>query len=106
MTPPPLWQDWMTGARFHIRVHPQAREELQKLPPATQLRLRSMLHELAELADLVPFSTEGSWNAKQRPMLQLTAGDVTVRYTISEASRTLTVESVLVESDSDFGRTA
>ena len=47
----------MTESFFRIRVAPAAAEKLRDLPSETQLRLRHMLQDIAELTDLVPPSS-------------------------------------------------
>ena len=99
MTPP--WTDWLTGSFFRIRVSAAAAEKLSHLGEETQLRLRQMLQDIAELADLVPPSTSRGWNASDgTQLLQLHVGRVTVRYSIDEGSRTLRIEHVVVPTDS------
>ncbi|MCA1825746.1 MAG: hypothetical protein LC689_02260, partial [Myxococcales bacterium] len=58
----PRWTDWLTGTFFRIRVSPAAAEKLNQLSEDTQIRLRQMLNDIAELADLVPPSTGRAWN--------------------------------------------
>ena len=97
---PPAWTDWLTGSFFRIRVAPAAAEKLGQLPAATQLRLRQMLQDIAELADLVPPSTGRAWTASDgSSLLQLQLGRINVRYSISEATRTLTIEHVIPPDD-------
>ena len=99
MTPPP-WTDWLTESFFRIRVSPLAAEKLEQLAPETQLRLRVMLQDIADLADLVPPSTARSWNpGDTTSLLQLQMGRVNVRYSINEESRTLTIEHVIVPGE-------
>ena len=69
-------------------------------PEATSLRLRQMLQDIAELADLVPPSTGRAWTASDgSTLLQLQLGRVSVRYSISEENRTLTIEHVIVPQE-------
>ncbi len=100
MTPFPFpWTEWMTASSFCIRVAPAAAEKLEQLAPETQDRLRRMMQDIAELADLMPPSAD-SWSAGQTsPLLLLTMGRVNVRYSISEEERTLTVEHVIVPEE-------
>ncbi len=97
MTPP--WSDWITDSCFRIRVAPAAAVKLSQLPLDTQQRLRHMLQDIAELADLVPPTTGRSWTMTGTQLLQLQLGRVTVRYSISEESRTLTIEHVILLDD-------
>jgi hypothetical protein len=98
---PPAWTDWATPSAFRICVAPAAAEKLTGLQPETQSRLRQMLQDIAELADLVPPSVARSWRASEHGphLLQLRLGKVDVRYGISEEERTLTVEHVIVPED-------
>src|SRR5205807_5069537 len=78
---PPAWTDWLTGSFFRIRIAPAAAEKLGQLRAETQLRLRQMLQDIAELADLVPPSTGRAWNASDgSSLLQLQLGRINVRY--------------------------
>lgn len=98
MSPP--WTDWLTESFFRIRVSPAAAAKLDQLAEATTLRLRQMLQDIAELADLVPPSTGRSWTASDAgALLQLQLGRISVRYSISEENRTLTIEHVIVPSE-------
>jgi mRNA-degrading endonuclease RelE of RelBE toxin-antitoxin system len=106
---PPSWTDWATPSEFRIRVAPAAAEKLSPLPPETQSRLRQMLQDIAELADLVPPSVARSWRASEQgpQLLQLRLGKVDVRYSIAEDDRTLTIEHVIVpEEEEKMGQTA
>jgi hypothetical protein len=95
------WTDWLTGSFFRIRISTAAADKLTRLQADMQVRLRQMLQDIAELADLVPPSTARSWTAGESPqLLQLQLGRVSVRYSIDEESRTLTVEHVVVPTDS------
>ena len=103
MTP---WTDWLTPSAFRIRVSAAASQKLLDLPAETQGRLRQMLQDIAELADLVPPSIARSWRASEQGpnLLQLRLGKVDVRYSISEDERTLTVEHVIAP-DEDLEQT-
>ena len=103
MNPVAPWTDWLTPSFFRIRVAPAAIEKLSALPPDLQERLRHMLLDIVELADLVPPSTARSWRASEqgRPLLQLRLGKLDVRYSISEESRTLTIEHVIVPGETE-----
>jgi hypothetical protein len=104
MTPP--WSDWITDSCFRIRVAPAAAVKLSQLPGETQQRLRQMLQDIAELADVAPLATGRSWSMGGTQLLQLQLGRVTVRYSISEESRTLTIEHViLLDDDQDLSET-
>ena len=100
MTPFPFpWAEWLTASSFRIRVAPAAVEKLEQLPAETQDRLRQMMQDIAELADLMGPSSD-SWHAGQtNPLLLLTMGRVNVRYSISEENRTLTIEHVIVPEE-------
>lgn len=96
----PEWNDWLTDSFFRIRVSSASAAKLRALPQDTQLRLRQMLQDIAELADLVPPGTAESWRSVgNSPLLQLQLGRVCVRYSISEESRTLAVEHVIVPEE-------
>jgi len=101
MTPP--WTDWLTESFFRIRISPLAAEKLEKLAPDTQERLRQMVRDIAELADLVPPSTGRSWRTGDaQSLLQLRLGRVEVRYSISEENRTLTIEHVNIPDSDEY----
>lgn len=100
---PPIWQDWTTGSRFHIAIATQAREKLSRLPAGDQARLRAVLHELAELAELIPISNGGLWRNGTRTLLQTRVGYTTIRYTVSDSERTISVEDVLPEGEGESG---
>ena len=101
----PDWNDWLTDSFFRIRVSTAAAAKLRLLPPETQLRLRQMLQDIAELADLVPPTTAQSWRtAGTSPLLQLQLGRVCVRYSINEESRTLAVEHVIAPDEDELSR--
>jgi hypothetical protein len=94
---PPAWTDWLTESFFRIRVAPAAAEKLSQVPLETQQRLRVMVEDISELADLVPPSTGHPWVPSDgATLLQLRLGKVDVRYSISEERRTLTIEHVNV----------
>jgi hypothetical protein len=106
MTPSP-WTDWATRSAFRIRVAPAAAEKLHALPLDTQDRLRQMLQDIAELADLVPPSVARSWRVGENGanLMQLGLGKLDVRYSIAEDDRTLTIEHVIVpEDDKEMGQ--
>ena len=86
---------------------PAAIVKIGKLSPQTQQRLRQMLQDITELADLTPPNAPQSWMSGQAPpLLSLQLGRVSVRYTISEESRTLTVHHVIGQDDTKpFGQT-
>lgn len=97
MLPPPTWNDWLTQSFFRIRVSLAAAEKLRDLPAALQLKLRSMLEEIAEIAALSPAVATHTWiTSFSRPLLQLRLGRVSVHYAIDEETRTLSVEHVVV----------
>ena len=92
-----VWRDWLTESFFRVRIATVAAEKLASLPEETQIRLRHMLNEIAELADGQPRTSAQAWRATPKnPLLQLQLGRVTVRYSSSEESRTLSVEHVIV----------
>jgi mRNA-degrading endonuclease RelE of RelBE toxin-antitoxin system len=97
----PSWTDWGTPSAFRIRVSAAAAEKLHALPPETQDRLRQMLQDIAELADLVPPSVARSWRAGENGLnlMALKLGKLDVRYCIAEDDRTLTIEHVIVPED-------
>lgn len=103
MTPPPPWTDWLTESFFRIRVAPVAAQKLERLAPEKQQRLRQMIRDIAELADLVPPSTGSSWRAGDaKSLLQLRLGRIDVRYSISEENRTLTIEHVNIPDSDEY----
>ena len=94
------WSDWLTESFFRVRVSGAAAEKLRALPAAIQQRLQQMLHDIAELADLVPPQAASNWRPGDAlQLLQLQLGRVTVRYSINEESRTLAVEHVIAPDD-------
>ena len=100
---PPVWTDWLTDSFFRIRVAPAAAQKLQQLTTPVQERLKQMLLDIAELADLVPPSTTQSWSGNDpTSLLHLHVGRVNVRYSINEESRTLTIEHVIVPTDEEL----
>lgn len=103
---PPLWADWLTESCFRIRVAPAAVEKLEQLPVSTQNRLKQMLNDIAELADLVPPSTARGWTGNESTcLLNLHLGRVLVRYSITEDDRTLTLEHVVIPDDDALDQT-
>lgn len=97
---PPLWTDWLTESCFRIRVAPAAVMKLQQLPVSTQHRLRQMLVDIAELADLVPPSSARGWVGDESTcLLNLHLGRILVRYSITEEDRTLTLAHVIVPGE-------
>lgn len=90
------WTDWSTETSFRIRVAHAAVEKLEQLPADTQDRLRRMMQDIAELADLMPAPNRHAWDDASSPLLQLQMGRVTVRYSIDEETRTLTIQHVIV----------
>jgi len=101
----PDWNDWLTDSLFRIRVSTAAAGKLRALARDTQLRLRQMLNDIAELADLVPPQTAEAWRVSgSLPLLQLQLGRISVRYSINEENRTLAVEHVIVPDERDFDR--
>jgi len=94
---PTVWSDWLTDSFFRVRASPAAADKLRRLAPQTQLRLRQMIQEITELADLTPPNTGKTWVAGGAPqLLTLQLGRVCVRYSISEDTRTLSIEHVIV----------
>jgi hypothetical protein len=90
------WADWLTPSLFRVRVAKTAGEELRRQPPDVQDRIRAMLTDIAELADLMPVETSRAWgNDGRQHLLQLQLGKVSVRYSINEQTRTLGVEHVI-----------
>ena len=97
-----MWTDWLTTSFFRIRVAPAAKTKLDRLPPETQARLRQMFQEIADLADLTPPNKGGTWMSGGSPaLLSLQLGRVCIRYSISEDSRTLTIQHVILLDDED-----
>ena len=94
---PTVWTEWLTDSFFRVRASPAAAEKLGQLPPETQHRLRQMIQEITELADLTPPNTGTTWVASGAPqLLTLQLGHVCVRYSISEDTRTLVIQHVIV----------
>ncbi len=101
----PSWQEWQTASDFRIRVAPAAVERLAQLSPEVQTRLRQMMQDIAELAQMSP-SRIGLWRAEEsRQLLHLRLGRIDVRYTISAQDRTLIVEHVVVPQGGDLDQT-
>jgi mRNA-degrading endonuclease RelE of RelBE toxin-antitoxin system len=100
------WRDWLTDSFFRIRVAPAALEKLVQLPSETQQRLKQMVQDIAELADLVPPDTSRGWERGiAAAPLQLQIGKVDVLYSIDEASRTLAIEYVHLPARAAFDST-
>ena len=101
-----VWSDWLTDSFFRVRASPAAAEKLSQLPRETQQRLRQMIEEITELADLTPANTGMTWVAAGAPqLLTLQLGRIFVRYSISEDTRTVTIEHVvLLDDDSPLER--
>jgi hypothetical protein len=94
------WTDWLTDSFFRVRASQAAVEKLEQLAPEMQERLRQMLQEITELADLTPPNTGRVWVAGgPSPLLTLQLGRICVRYSISEDTRTVTVEHVVLMND-------
>lgn len=103
---PPAWSDWLTESCFRIRVAPAAIEKLQQLPASTQNRLRQMLNDIAELADLLPPSCARGWvGDESSSLLNLHLGRVLVRYSITEQDRTLTLRHVVIPGEDALDQT-
>ena len=103
------WTDWLTNSFFRIRVAPAAARKLERLPEETQSRLRHMFQDITELADLTPANGgHRSWmSGSMPPLLSLQISRVCVRYSISEESRTLSIEHVILLDDEEaLGQTA
>lgn len=96
------WSDWLTPSYFRIRIAPAAARKLELLPEETQERLRQMLQDIAELADLLPPSSRTSFRPGDAlSLLRLQLGRADVRYSISEESRTLAVEHVILAEEGE-----
>jgi hypothetical protein len=96
------WTDWLTDSFFRVRASPAAAEKLEQLAPETQHRLRQMIQEITELADLTPPNTGRAWIANEpSPLLTLQLGRICFRYSISEDTRTVTIEHVVLLDDED-----
>jgi hypothetical protein len=90
------WNDWLTPSLFRVRVAKTAGEVLLKQTPEVQERIRAMLTDIAELADLTPDEMDRAWgNDGRQHLLSLQLGRVSVRYSINEQTRTLGVEHVV-----------
>jgi hypothetical protein len=96
-----LWNDWLTESRFHIRISSASAAKLHRLPADTQLRLRRMLLDIAELADLAPITAPV---AGFSPLLHIQIGRLSVRYRISEERRELAVEQVIPPEEPELER--
>jgi hypothetical protein len=96
------WTDWLTNSFFRVRVAPAASEKLGRLSAGTQGRLRQMLQDITELADLTAPNMSQSWMSGAAPMLlTLRLGRVIIRYSISEENRTLTIHHITGEDDEE-----
>ena len=94
------WTDWLTDSFFRVRASPAAGEKLDQLTPEMQDRLRQMIEEITELADLTPPNTGHVWiESGASPLLTLQLGRIFVRYSISEDTRTVTIEHVVLLDD-------
>jgi hypothetical protein len=88
--PSTLWAQSSGG--LNIRVRDNAVEQLTRLPPDLQHRLRQMLCEIAELSAGAPRSWQG------KSMLRLDAGNAVLFYSLESASTDLVVEHVLMSA--------
>ena len=97
-----LWTDWLTNSFFRIRVAAAAAMKLERLAEDMQARLRQMFQDITELADLTPPNTGANFmSGALPPLLSLQLGRVCVRYSISEESRTLTIQHVILLDDDE-----
>jgi mRNA-degrading endonuclease RelE of RelBE toxin-antitoxin system len=94
--------DWIAPSFYRIRASPAAAAKLVKLQLEMQDRLRTMLEEITELTNISPPRPDNSWLSATHPaLLTLQIGRVCVRYSISEESRTLTIEHVIFLDDEE-----
>ena len=94
------WNDWVTKSLFRVRISLGAAETLRRLPETDQQKLKEMLEDVAELAASAPAGLAHAWKTSfNRPLLQLRAGRVMVRYAIDEDTRTISVEHALIAED-------
>ncbi|HYS08267.1 MAG TPA: hypothetical protein VEP66_05970 [Myxococcales bacterium] len=97
-----MWTDWLTNSFFRIRVAPAAANKLGRLPIDLQSRLRQMFQDITDLADLTPPNAGTTFmSGSAPPLLSLQLGRVYVRYSISEESRTLTIQHVILLDDEE-----
>jgi hypothetical protein len=101
------WNDWLTRSFFRIHANSIAAPKLAELPVDVQIRLRRMLHDITELVDLTPTNTGKMWTAGSEPLLlYLRVGRVRVSYSISEDTRSLTIEDVIpLDDEEPLGKT-
>jgi hypothetical protein len=102
------WNDWLTRSFFRIHANSIAAPKLAELPVEVQTRLRRMLHDITELVDLTPNNTGRMWTTGgEEPIsLYLRVGRVQVRYSISEDTRSLTIEDVIpLDDEEPLGKT-
>ena len=102
------WTDWLTRSFFRIHANPIAAPKLAELPVDVQIRLRRMLQDITELVDLTPNNTGRFWTTGSEvpPSLHLRVGRVQVRYSISEDTRSLTIEDVIpLDDEEPLGKT-
>src|SRR5947208_1555529 len=79
-----------------------AAEMLSQLSRASRTRCGQMIEEITELAELPPANTGMTLVADAAPqLLTLQLGRVCVRYSISEDTRTLSIEHVIVIDEDD-----
>ena len=94
----PIWTDWLTRACYRVRVSLAAGAKLAKLSNEAQERLRQMLEEITEHANLFPSAKAD----EARPeLLSLQLGRICIRYSIDSGSRTLTIEHVIFLDDEE-----
>ena len=94
--------DWIAPSFYRIRAAPAAAAKLVRLPPDVQDRLRMILEEITELANISPPRPDNSWLSETLPpLLTLQMGRVCVRYLITEESRTLSIEHVIFLDDEE-----
>jgi hypothetical protein len=97
-----MWTDWLSNSFFRIRVAPAAANKLERLPIDQQSRLRQMFQDITDLADLTPPNAGGNFmSGSAPPLLSLQIARVCVRYSISEESRTLTIQHVILLDDEE-----
>ena len=93
--------DWIAPSFYRIRASPAAAAKLVRLPMDVQDRLRMMLEEITELASISPPRPDNSWLSGALPLFTLQLGRVCVRYSISDESRTLSIEHVIFLDDEE-----
>ena len=80
---------------YRIEIAPAALSVLRRMPPDAQERLRQMLLDVASLAEGMALQHE-DWRGPNdsNQLLHLMMGQSSIRYSLDDAGRTLTVQHI------------